>query len=331
MGIRVAVVIKALNEERNIARSIESAIAAISTYSGEVILADSGSADATIEIAKRYPIKIVQLLDISERCCGIGAQLGYQFVNADYVYILDGDMELNSDFLKRAVDILEHSSGLAGVSGMVEELGGGNYEFDVRKAEQDGRLIGSQESLDMGGLYRVEAIKKIGYLTNRNLHSYEEKELGQRLLQAGYTLERIADPAIRHFGKTDESLRLLVRRWKTQHVDGPGEWMRTVWKTPNFFSVAVKFKQLWVIFFGWIALTISLAISPSFWFPLALTIAAHSVLLLRLTFKRKSFGLACVGFIHLQFYTAGMVRGLFRRQVNPTAQINAHVLSGSPL
>ncbi|QRX82862.1 glycosyltransferase family 2 protein [Glaciimonas sp. PAMC28666] len=329
MGIRLAVIIKALNEERHIARAIESAIAAVSSYSGQVILADSGSTDGTIAIASGYPIKIVQLEDTSERSCGVGAQMGYQFLNVDYVYLLDGDMALTSSFLTYAVDILEHSPSLAGVGGMVEELGGGNYEFNVRKEEQDGRFAGRQESLDMGGLYRVEAIKKINYLTNRNLHSYEEKELGQRLTQAGYFLERIAEPAIKHYGKTEDSLQLLFRRWETRHIDGPGEWMRAVWRTPHFFSVAMKFRQFWVIFIGWLSFAMSLALVYRSSLFLAVTLFAHGVLLLRLAFKRKSFGLACTGFIHLQFYTAGMIRGLFRKQVNPSQWINANVRDGS--
>ena len=228
MVIRIAVVIKALNEERHITRSIESAMAAVACFGGEVILADSGSTDSTISIASSYPIKIVQLVNTAERCCGIGAQLGFQYVDADYVYILDGDMELLSDFLPQAVKSLEEDAQLAGVAGLVEELGGGNYEFETRKAMHDGRLIGSQEALDMGGLYRVDAIHKVGYLTNRNLHSYEEKELGCRLLRAGYRLERIAVSAIKHYGKTEESFELLMRRWASQHIDGPGEWIRAV-------------------------------------------------------------------------------------------------------
>jgi len=328
--IRVAVLIKALNEEQHIARCIESALASVADFRGEVVLADSGSIDSTIRIASAFPIRIVQLADLSERSCGIGAQLGYQFVEADYVYVLDGDMELIDGFLARSVETLERIPALAGVGGLVEELGGGNYEFEVRKGERDGRIMGRQTSLDMGGLYRVEAIRKVGYLTNRNLHSCEEKELGQRLLQAGYALERIPEPAIRHHGETDDSLRLLGRRWKSHHIDGPGEWMRSAWKTTRFPSVAMRFKQLWVVFLGWLALAASVAALPVSWLPLGLTLLAHCGLLLRLTVKRRSIRQAAMGFVHLQFYTAGMVRGLFRRQSSPGEPIGAVVLKRSP-
>ena len=48
---RVSVIIKALNEQKRIAVSIESALTAISAVGGEVILADSCSTDRTVEIA----------------------------------------------------------------------------------------------------------------------------------------------------------------------------------------------------------------------------------------------------------------------------------------
>ena len=48
---RVSVIIKALNEERRIEATVESALRAVATVGGEVILADSCSSDRTVELA----------------------------------------------------------------------------------------------------------------------------------------------------------------------------------------------------------------------------------------------------------------------------------------
>ena len=56
--MRVSVVIKALNEERHIEAAIVSALAAVAAVGGEVILADSGSTDKTVEIARKFPIAV---------------------------------------------------------------------------------------------------------------------------------------------------------------------------------------------------------------------------------------------------------------------------------
>src|SRR5215469_13906371 len=85
----VSVIIKALNEERNIAAAIESALAGLGEIEGEIILADGGSRDRTVEIARRYPITIVQLNNPEDRSCGSGAQLGFQYSGGRYLLLMD--------------------------------------------------------------------------------------------------------------------------------------------------------------------------------------------------------------------------------------------------
>lgn len=334
MTARVSIVIKALNEERHVEAAVSSALRALSGLEGRVILADSGSTDGTIRIAQRFAIDIVQLADVGERCCGIGAQLGYQFADGDYVYILDGDMELLPEFLPAALARMAAQPTLAGVGGLVEELGGGNYEFEVRKSVHDGRVTGDQDCLDMGGLYRMEAVRRVGYLTNRNLHSYEEKELGWRLRQAGWRLERLAIPAVRHHGKSEDSWSLLHKRWRSRHIDGPGEWTRAASTARQSLQVALKFKQLWAIAFSWPALAVSLAALPWTVRPLALMLTLNALLFVRLLAKRRSVAMAWMGFIHLQVYAAGMIRGLLAPQRPPDDPIDAVVIQqttrGSP-
>ena len=320
---RVAIVIKALNEEKHIQRCIESAVAAANAVSGVVILADSGSRDQTTAIASQYPISIVQLSDWSERCCGIGAQLGYQFADADYVYILDGDMELDEGFLPAALQFLNTHPQHAGVAGLVEEHGGGNYEFEVRKAQDDGRQLGLQSALDMGGLYRVAMLREVGHLTNRNLHSYEEKELGFRLSAAGFLLERIAIPAVRHYGKTDNSMTLLWRRWKSRHIDGPGEWIRSLVGTAQFWTVCRMFKQFWLVLFSWLFLLLGVMALGQTALPLSAALLLQLLFLLRFVQKNRSLRFGLIGFVNIHVSAAGMLRGLLRTQRDPGQYIAA--------
>ena len=79
-------------------------------YDGEVILADSASTDRTVEIAARYPITVVELGHPDRRCCGLGPQLGFQHSSGDYVYILDGDMQLDAAFIPKAIACMEREA-----------------------------------------------------------------------------------------------------------------------------------------------------------------------------------------------------------------------------
>jgi glycosyltransferase involved in cell wall biosynthesis len=155
--LKVSVIIKALNEERHIARAIESSLSAVSPFDAEVILADSASSDQTIAIAMQYPIKIVTLNDPKDRCCGAGPQLGYQHSQGQYVYILDGDMEWEAAFLTYAIEFLDQEPRVAGVGGRVHEMYVENLEFQNRAIRNVQRFqSGDGDRLNMGGLYRCD-------------------------------------------------------------------------------------------------------------------------------------------------------------------------------
>ena len=115
MSCTVSVVIKALNEERNICAAIESSLRAVERVGGEVILADSCSSDRTVELASQYPVRVVQFSNAAERCCGAAPQLGWQHARGEFVYILDGDMRMVEGFLEEALSFLAQHPEVGGV------------------------------------------------------------------------------------------------------------------------------------------------------------------------------------------------------------------------
>ena len=193
----ITVSIKTLNEAQGIEKTIDSVRKQLQPYPHQIIVADSLSTDNTRELAVAKDAMVVCLDNAKDRCCGVGHQLGWLFSEGDYLLLLDGDMELEPGFLDNAVAFLETHPEYAGVAGSVEMDDAANYEFKSRK--QRLHLIypqGDTDHLGGGGLYRRSAIEKIGYLTNLNLHGYEEAELGIRLQAAGYKLHRLAAPPI---------------------------------------------------------------------------------------------------------------------------------------
>lgn len=100
---KISVIIKAYNEERHIAAAIESALKELRDRDGEVVLADGGSLDRTVQIASQYPIRIVQLMNVEERSCGVGAQMGYENSEGEFLYLMDGDMVLERGFIDKAL------------------------------------------------------------------------------------------------------------------------------------------------------------------------------------------------------------------------------------
>jgi glycosyltransferase involved in cell wall biosynthesis len=231
----VSIIIKALNEERHIAAAIESALGALAGLDGEVILADGASTDRTIAIAESYPIKIVRLNDPEDRCCGAGAQLGFQYSSGEFLYLMDGDMLLNAGFLAAGIRFLQQHPTVAGVGGGIVHRDVVNLEYEQRVKRPDpDRRPGAVTRLNGSGLYRRSAIDDVGYLTDRNLHGCEELDLAARLIARGWTLGRIDGHAIDHYSHGGGACRLLLRRIMTRHAFGPGELVRASLFQPHF-------------------------------------------------------------------------------------------------
>ena len=229
----MSVIIKALNEEKNICAAIESSLAAVAEVGGEVVLADSHSTDRTVELASLYPVRVVQLVNPHERCCGVGPQLGYQHSRGEYVYLLDGDMRMMPGFLPHALTFLAQHPEAAGVGGRVVELNTESMEYRERALRAAPPESGEVDRLDGGGLYRRRAIDEGGYLSNRNLHSYEEFDLAVRLRSLGWKLWRIPADAVTHYGHDVPPYELLLRRWRDRYVFGLGELVRGLPASPH--------------------------------------------------------------------------------------------------
>lgn len=313
----VSVIIKALNEESGIVATIESALRAVSKVGGEVVLADSCSTDRTIELAMRFPVRIVQLANPSERCCGVGPQLGYQHSGGEFIYIIDGDMQLLDGFLEEALDILAQRPYVAGVGGRVVELNTESLEYVSREQRASvHRRSGSVDRLDGGGLYRRSAIEAAGYFSDRNLHSYEEYDLGVRLRALGWKLWRVPHGAVNHFGHDAPPYLLLMRRWSTRYVCGLGEMIRSAAGQPRLPLILAGLTELRLylaVFLWW-----GVLFSVPFW-PLAPIVRVLVFCLILafpvavMTWRKRSFNQALYAVVSWCFHSAGLLRGLMRR------------------
>lgn len=331
---RVSVIIKALNEEAKIARAIESALAAVAVVDGggEVILADSLSTDRTVAVASAYPVRIVQLVDPCDRCCGVGAQLGLSAATGAFVYVLDGDMELDTGFLPAAVACLEADPSLAGVAGIVREMHVSNEAFVRRQQSGDTtRAATDPVCLNMGGLYRRSAIESLGYFTNRNLHAFEEFELGARLVQAGWRLRRIDVDAVRHYGHTDSTYRLLLRRWRSRHAWGHGELLRQSWRRLHFGLALARLRAYHVAGFVWASWAALAAVALAVRLPVAQVVTGAFLYWLLvigvMSIRKRSVSAGLYSVVAWHVGAAGLVRGLLARpRTSPEAAVSHRVL-----
>ena len=309
----VSIIIKAFNEEKNICAAIESSLAAVAEVGGEVILADSNSTDRTVELASRYPIRIVQLVHSHERCCGAGPQLGYQHSRGEYVYIMDGDMQMLSGFLPQALVFMAQHPEAAGVGGRLVELNDESLEYRERALRNAAHLApGEVDRLDGGGLYRRRAVQEAGYLSDRNLHAYEEFDLAVRLRALGWKLWRIPVDSVTHYGHDAPPYQLLMRRWRARYVCGAGELVRASIGKPSQ-RLVLRLRELRI--YGGVLLWWMVLLSTPFWpLPVPARAAAFAALAAApfalMAWRKRSLERATYSVVSWCFNAAGMARGL---------------------
>jgi hypothetical protein len=137
-------------------------------------------------------------------------------------------MIMHEEFVGEAAAYLDDHPEVASGGGRIVERNVINEEFGIRNASLSAAAEHIQVvvRLDGGGVYRMAAVRPLGYFTDRNLNSFEELELAARLRNAGWKLARLNSPAVDHFGHRISGYNLLWRRLKSGYA--------RAWRNPPF-------------------------------------------------------------------------------------------------
>lgn len=326
----LSIVIKTLNEEQKIALAIRSALAVESEIGKpvEVIVADSVSTDRTIDIAASYPVRVVQFANPAERSCGAGVQLGYQFARGDYIYFLDGDMEIAPGFMSQALGELAANPKLAGVGGYVEDT---QIQNDVDRIRVNNRAVSSAglaKWLEGGGLYRRMALDSAGrYAADRNLRGYEEAELGMRLRHAGWQLVRLPLKAVAHTGHDLGTLELFRRHWRSRRAMSAGVLLRSALGQSWWADAVRMLIHPLITLAWWLGFMIIAMAGETVRNPLLPVWSALAVLaLLGLTLRKRDLRHAMVSVFSWHYCAAAILAGLTEPSTPPTRPIEARLL-----
>ena len=328
----LSVIIKTYNEAAKIAACLRSVLAETDAATTEIIVADSLSEDDTVAVAVQFPVKVVQLKDRADRGCGSAGQLGFQYAKGRRILLLDGDMELIPGFLAVASRTLDADPKLAGVAGTIVDR---VVTLEVRRRTERPMAVtlpGIHDYLPGGGLFRIEALRDVGYLTDRNLHASEELELGLRLSERGWRLQRLDMPWVYHYGHTTPPFRMLLRRWRTKYVFGQGELLRAKLGTRHVPRVIRGARQYLYIMAWWCLLLVALAAlvlgsAPGLW---GIIFGVLLVAPVPLQWARKgSLPMGLYSMAVLNLHAAGFIAGALRPRVDPKRPIDSRVLHPS--
>lgn len=221
----LSVIIPALNSAETIRLTLSSIFSNDFPQNRfEVLVIDNGSVDGTVEVAKKYPVKIYHCM---KRGIGPPRNLGLKVAMGDIVCFTDSDCIIEKDWLKKICRFFEANREVDGVGGPVRPyMRGANkvqrnageifvedQNFPIKKARVQfgvfrGVLLGTNSA------YRKSALVSVG--------GYEEPggsspELSWRLVSNGSVL--YFDPNIKVYHIFPWRLVALYKqqfRWGTR-------------------------------------------------------------------------------------------------------------------
>lgn len=198
----VSVVIPVLNSEKTLRVCLESVFSQDYPKSKyEVILVDGGSTDRTLEIAKRFPVRIVTEL---QRGRGRAYYRGLLEAKGEAIAFLDSDAYTEPSWL-REVSIELMKDPLVAIV-YCSSKAPSNASF-LQKCIDALNYKGKGQA--NGVLYRYDAIRKTNGFDER-LNYLQENELEYRILRMGYRIKYINKVLILHYPR--ENLKKYLKQ-----------------------------------------------------------------------------------------------------------------------
>src|ERR1700687_4596003 len=124
--IRLTAVMPCLNEERTVGVCIEKAFRAFRSMgiAGEVVIADNGSTDGSVELASRLGASVVH---VAKRGYGAALAVGIAAARGDYVVMADSDDSYDWLELTPFVAALDEGNDLVGGNRFSGGVGSGAF------------------------------------------------------------------------------------------------------------------------------------------------------------------------------------------------------------
>jgi GT2 family glycosyltransferase len=180
----VSILILLYNREKQIAKSIESAVN--QSYSNiQIVVVDNSSTDGSFNIVKEnYPSIAIYSLDKNYGCPG-GRNRGIAFCNGDYIFHLDDDGILDVNAITNAMRTMLIDADIGIVTGRV---------VDINKYDKNEVFIESNIKKEVGifqggvSLHRKKIYSDVGFYPDDFFYGGEESFLSYRLLDSGFKI-----------------------------------------------------------------------------------------------------------------------------------------------
>lgn len=248
---QVSIIIPAYNEEAHIAKTIESALGLdYPREKLEVIVVDDGSADGTLEAARRYEKDGVMVLTQQNGGKGAALNNGLRHAKGELIATMDADSELMGGTLRELLPIFDDKEVMAVTPAIKVKPGTGKLLVELQRIEYlmilfSRKLLSFIDSVPVTpgpfSMFRAEVFGKVGMFDEHNL--VEDQEICLRIQAANYKV-RSSMTAIVHTDVPDNMKDLLRQRVRWQRGGLRNYWKYKFLVKPEYGDFGMFFVPL---------------------------------------------------------------------------------------
>ena len=211
-----SLIIRTFNEEKHIAKLLVGIIEQ-SVNDLEIILVDSGSTDATISIASKFPVNILHI-EPSSFSFGRSLNLGCSAAQGEYLIFASAHVyPVFNDWLQRILDPFKDSK-VALVYGKQRGEATTNFsEHRIFSQWFPDESVDNQQTPfcnNANAAIRKSVWEEIKY--NNDLTGLEDIEWAKRAQELGFTISYMADAEVRHIH--EETSLQIFNRYKREGI-----------------------------------------------------------------------------------------------------------------
>ncbi len=201
---KVSIIITTKNEEKTIARLLES-IKKQTCHDIEIILVDNSSTDTTVKLARNYTKQVYNFGPERSAQRNYGAKKA----KGNFLLFLDADMELTPKVVEECLNVVQSNESVGVI--IPEESVALNFWEKIKAFERSFYNEDGDDSTDAARFFRKSVFDKVGGYDEK-LTGPEDWDLPERMKKKGYKISRIKT-VIKHHEKITSIFSLMQKKY----------------------------------------------------------------------------------------------------------------------
>jgi len=235
---KVSVVIPCYNQGKYLDETVNSVLA--QSYDDyEIVIVNDGSTDEfTNEMLRDYRRPKTKIIHTDNQGVSAARNTAIRSAAGTYILPLDGDDLIGTEYLQKAVEVLDGNRGIGIVTCMIEFFGAMDYRPDVSAFSVEAML--TRNDLPCSSLFRRDDWERIGGFNNNMTSGWEDWDFWLSLLELEVGVYRIPEVLFYYRIRPGSRERSMSKEHRVQM------YRQLFYNHPEFYSknIGAVFREL---------------------------------------------------------------------------------------